>query len=194
MPSPFEDNAAARVLLEKLRWPDGPVCPHCGAEGSDVSLIGGEKHSHREGLYHCKKCRKSFTVTVATAFARLRIPLSTWIRAARAFSYRAKIDDGPLTLRDIQSELKVNYRTVLRMRDVIKRAAAKYRGHKHVFGRLPAALMQHKRMRREETIKATGVLKETLPAHKYNEGEVTRTERLLRLLVSAPKMRVRSRR
>ena len=190
MPSPFEDNTAARELLEKLRWPDGPVCPHCRANDADVSLIGGERH--REGLYHCKKCRKSFTVTVGTAFERLRIPLSTWMRAARAFRYRAKVSDGAPTLLDIQSELKVAYRTVLRMRDVIKRAAVKYRGHKHVFGRLPEALMLHKRMRPEETIKATGVLKEALPAHKYTEAEVKRTERLLRLLLAAPKMRTRS--
>ena len=30
MPSPFDDDAAARELLERLRWPDGPTCPFCG--------------------------------------------------------------------------------------------------------------------------------------------------------------------
>ena len=26
----FHDDEAARQYLESLRWPDGPVCPHCG--------------------------------------------------------------------------------------------------------------------------------------------------------------------
>lgn len=83
MPSPFESDAAARALLERLRWPHGPQCPRCDAQPPEVFLIGGEKHSHRAGLYQCKRCRKSFSVTVGTSFERLRIPLSTWLRAAR---------------------------------------------------------------------------------------------------------------
>lgn len=27
----FQDEDAARAYLERLRWPDGPVCPHCGS-------------------------------------------------------------------------------------------------------------------------------------------------------------------
>jgi hypothetical protein len=26
----FSDPAAAAAYLERLRWPNGPVCPHCG--------------------------------------------------------------------------------------------------------------------------------------------------------------------
>lgn len=149
-------------------------------------LIGGEKQSHREGLYHCKRCRKSFSVTVGTAFERLRIPLSTWVSAARAFS-----SDGKPTLLEIQSDIGVAYRTVLRMRDVIERAARTYQGHKYVFGAWPQALMRHKRQNGEKTIQAT-VLKKALPALK--SGEANRTERLLRLLLAAPKVRPRKRR
>jgi transposase-like protein len=192
MKSSFEDDAAARKLLEDLRWPKGAVCPRCAAQKSEVALIGGEKH--REGLYQCKRCRKSFTVTVGTAFERLRIPLSTWVRAAREFSYRDRKGVGKPTLVEIRSALQVNYRTVLRMRDVIEKAAANYRGYKHVFGTWPADLMHHKRLKREETINSDGVLKKTLPPRKYKEGEVDRTERLLRLLLSSPKLRARSRR
>ena len=49
-------------------------------------MIAGEKQSHREGLYQCKPCRRQFSVTVGTALERLRVPLSTWVRAAHAFS------------------------------------------------------------------------------------------------------------
>lgn len=27
----FQDEAKAREALEAMRWPDGPVCPHCGS-------------------------------------------------------------------------------------------------------------------------------------------------------------------
>jgi hypothetical protein len=64
------------------------------------------------------------------------------VRAARCFSYEARRDSKP-TLLDIQSELQVAYRTVLRMRDVIERAAGKYRGYKYVFGAWPRSLMYH---------------------------------------------------
>jgi transposase-like protein len=104
-----------------------------------VFLIGGEKHSHREGLYQCKPCRRSFSVTVDTPMERLRVPLSAWVSAAREFSYQAPkpLRDSKPTLLDLQSEIAVSYRTVLRMRDIIKRAAGKYRGHKYVFGAWP---------------------------------------------------------
>ena len=26
----FHDEEAARVYFEGVRWPNGPVCPHCG--------------------------------------------------------------------------------------------------------------------------------------------------------------------
>jgi hypothetical protein len=133
-------------------------------------------------------------VTVGTPFERLRIPLSTWVRAARAFSYEAPRRDNKPTLLDIQAELKVSYRTVLRMRDVIERAAAKYRGYKHVFGAWPRSLMQHKRQTFEKTIRPTGVLAEALPARTHTKGEVNRTERLLRLLLTTPKAAPRRRR
>jgi hypothetical protein len=28
----YSDNDKARELWERLRWPNGPVCPHCGAK------------------------------------------------------------------------------------------------------------------------------------------------------------------
>ena len=122
-------------------------------------LIGGEKHSHREGLYQCKRCRKGFSVTVGTPLERLRVPLSTWVRAAHAFSYEAprkmrrRDKDSKPHLLEMQHEIGVSYRTVLRMRDIIKQVAGKYRGLKHVFGAWPRSFMGHKRAKHEKTIK-----------------------------------------
>jgi hypothetical protein len=27
----FHDEEAARRHFEAIRWPDGPICPHCGS-------------------------------------------------------------------------------------------------------------------------------------------------------------------
>lgn len=69
----------ARTLLEQLRWPEGPVCPHCGQKGRVYKLEG---RAHRKGLYKCGACRKQFTVTVNTVFHRSHIPLNNWVAAA----------------------------------------------------------------------------------------------------------------
>lgn len=70
----------ARDYLEEIRWPDGPVCPHCGCFENIGKLEG---KSHRPGLYKCyeSECRKQFTVTVGTVMHRSKIPLHKWVLA-----------------------------------------------------------------------------------------------------------------
>jgi transposase-like protein len=73
----FTDENAAREALEACRWPNGPVCPNCGSV-ERIVLIGGEKRSHRPGLYYCNGCEGQFTVTVASVFERSKVPLTKW--------------------------------------------------------------------------------------------------------------------
>jgi transposase-like protein len=75
----FHDDAAARKYLEGVRWPDGPVCPHCKSTGEHYELTG---KSTRPGVRKCADCRKPFSVTVGTVFERSKIPLSKWLAAA----------------------------------------------------------------------------------------------------------------
>jgi transposase-like protein len=75
----FTDDAKAREWLEARVWPNGPVCPHCGSTGDDVTALNGK--AHRPGLYQCSGCREQFTVTVKTVFERSKIPLSKWLAA-----------------------------------------------------------------------------------------------------------------
>jgi transposase-like protein len=76
----FNDNEKARVALEAIRWPDGPVCPHCGCcDPERIALGKGKKH--RPGLYYCADCNGQFTVTVGTVFERSKISLCKWLFA-----------------------------------------------------------------------------------------------------------------
>lgn len=74
----FHDETRAREYLENTRWPDGPVCPHCGGTEKIYRLTG---KSTRPGLLKCGHCRKQFSVTVGTLFERSHIPLHKWLQA-----------------------------------------------------------------------------------------------------------------
>lgn len=79
----FQDPDVAREILEAERWPDGPVCPHCGVTGTAYKLEpkpGAQTHA-RKGVYKCADCRKQFTVTVGTIFVDSHIPLNKWLAA-----------------------------------------------------------------------------------------------------------------
>ena len=76
----YSDENKAREHLEKLQWPDGPFCPHCGnADQTRITKLKGK--STRPGVYKCKECRKPFSVTVGTLMERSHIPLTKWLLA-----------------------------------------------------------------------------------------------------------------
>jgi transposase-like protein len=86
----FTDEDKARAHLEALRWPDGPVCPHCGSTGGDVAAVKstgkqtkapkkGKHRPARKGLYYCNACGEQFTVQVGTVLEKSHIPLNKWI-------------------------------------------------------------------------------------------------------------------
>ena len=73
---PVPDPEAAREWLENLRWPEGPICSHCGT-------INHAYKTKKPGWYRCaeKECRKDFTVTTGTVMERSHIPLNKWLMA-----------------------------------------------------------------------------------------------------------------
>src|SRR5689334_9190894 len=83
----FTDEEAAREHLERVLWPNGPVCPHCG-ERERITKLQGK--AHRTGLYRCKACAKQFTVTVGTLYERSHIPLSKWLLATHLLNASKK--------------------------------------------------------------------------------------------------------
>jgi transposase-like protein len=84
----FSDEGAAWELVEKMRWPDGPICPHCGEtdrayflkprNGSRTTSTGAVSYRR---LWKCAACRKKFSVLVGTIFERSQVPLSKWLLA-----------------------------------------------------------------------------------------------------------------
>lgn len=70
----FPDEASCVAYLERLRWPDGFVCPQCG-------VVAAPWRSSRPVLV-CPGCERQTSVLAGTILHRTRTPLRTWFLAA----------------------------------------------------------------------------------------------------------------
>ena len=113
----FIDADEARMYLERLRWPNGPVCPHCGSNKEPMRLNG---KTCRPGLLKCSeyKCRKQFTVTVGTVFERSRVPLNKWLAAVHLMCASKK----GISAHQLHRMLGVTYKTAWFMSHRIREA------------------------------------------------------------------------
>jgi len=100
----FHDDDAARAHFESVLWPNGPVCPHCGATEGLTRLQG---KSHRPGLFQCNACRGHFTVMNGSIMERSHVPLRKW---ALAFHLMASSKKG-MSAHQLHRMLEINYRT-----------------------------------------------------------------------------------
>jgi transposase-like protein len=106
----FSNEDAAREFMEKLRWPDGPVCPHCGEINNAYKLEPkpSKKGTHvRKGVWKCGGCREQFTVTVGTIFEDSHIPLNKWLLAYHLLCASKK----GMSAHQLHRMLKVTYRS-----------------------------------------------------------------------------------
>ena len=113
----YRDDNAARKHLESLRWPNGPICPHCGVVDNAVALNG---KSTRPGVYKCRDCQKPFSVTVGTVFERSHIALHKWLAANHMLCEGKK----GVSAHQIHRSLGVTYKTAWFMMHRLREAMA----------------------------------------------------------------------
>lgn len=109
----FTDEEAARKYLAAIRWPSGPVCPHCGTVDKAYA-------TKRAGKYRCatKECRKDFTVKVGTVFEASHVPLHHWLLA----SYLLGSSKKGISSHQLMRTLGVTYKTAWFMTHRIREA------------------------------------------------------------------------
>jgi transposase-like protein len=118
----FTNEEAARKHLEALRWPNGPVCPHCGGVERNSRLEAKEAgKGARPGLLFCGDCRSQFTVTVGTVFERSKIPLHKWVLATHLLCASKK----GMSRHQVHRMLEVTYKTAWFMSHRIREAMNK---------------------------------------------------------------------
>ena len=71
----FPDDETAMAWVERIRWPDGPTCPHCGGDRITHPV------KHKTMTHRCKDCRKWFSVRTGTCMESSRLGLQTWVVA-----------------------------------------------------------------------------------------------------------------
>ena len=111
----YTDEDAAREHLESIRWPNGPVCPHCGGVERNSALNG---KAHRTGLYFCGDCRTQFTVTVGTVFEDSKVPLHKWLYANHLICASKK----GISSKQLERVLGVSYKTAWFMSHRLRKA------------------------------------------------------------------------
>ena len=65
------DDPTAERWFASIRWPDGPLCPHCG---SSHVLVGC---CHRSMPYRCRPCDKHFSVRTGTVMTDSKLGYQT---------------------------------------------------------------------------------------------------------------------
>ena len=69
----FSDESEAERWFIATRWPDGVVCAFCGSADSVM-----ERKNRKPQPYHCKECRKDFSVKTNTLMHGSKLSLGTW--------------------------------------------------------------------------------------------------------------------
>src|SRR5579862_1755156 len=111
----FQDDAAARRYIEVIRWPSGPVCPHCG----EAQRLYPTK---RGGRWRCgnPECRKDFTVTTGTVMESSHIGLHKWLLAFYLLSASKKGMSSHQLMRSLDVTYKSAWFLSHRVREAMK--------------------------------------------------------------------------
>lgn len=99
----FPDNESCASYLNKLRWPDGFICPACNFNSKPWSMT--------RGRLVCPKCRHQTSSTRGTLFDKTRTPLTTWFEAA----WHMTTAKNGMSAKTLQRTLGTSYRTAWNM-------------------------------------------------------------------------------
>jgi transposase-like protein len=110
----FWDEQAAHAKLEDIVWPNGPVCPRCGATDRIGAVTG---KGARAGLKFCCRCRKQFRATIGTMFEGSHVPLHKWFQACFLLSAAG----SAISAHQLHLRLEVTNKTAL---GIVQRLAA----------------------------------------------------------------------
>lgn len=114
----FASEDKAYELIESIRWPNGPVCPHCGnTEKANRINIARQKRR----VWKCKACRKQLSVLMGTIFEGSHIPLNKWLVAV----YMICSSKMSISANQLHRSLGITYKSAWFLCHRIRHAMAK---------------------------------------------------------------------
>ncbi|HRX40205.1 MAG: IS1595 family transposase [Amphiplicatus sp.] len=114
----FHNEEAAFAYVEAHLWPNGPVCPRCGATEEHVGRLQGK--TTRMGLHKCYACKKPFTVRIGTIFESSHLALHLWLQVIHLMCASKK----GVSTRQIQRMLQCSMKTAWFLTHRIREAMA----------------------------------------------------------------------
>ena len=118
----FGDPEQAEQWFVEQRWPDGIICPTC------ASAAISERKNRRPAPYHCRSCRKTFSVKTGTLLHNSKLPLNQWAIAFYLFSTDLKGVSSMKLHRDLGITQKSAWHMEHRIRECWNSAADKFAG------------------------------------------------------------------
>lgn len=109
----FPDQKSCIEHLERIRWGDKPICPHCGCVEVKRKKEDGVG---RIGRYNCSACKASFKVTCGTVFHHTKIPLQKWFFAISLIINAKKSLSSCQLSRDLDLNQKTAWYIMTRIR------------------------------------------------------------------------------
>lgn len=106
----YADEEACFGFAAEFHWPNGVECPYC--ECQRLSFISTRK------VWHCKECKKRFSVKTGTIMEDSNIPLTKWIPAYCIFDET----NGTISSCELARVLGVCQKTAWLMIQRIKRS------------------------------------------------------------------------
>lgn len=106
----FPDEETAVKWFEKVRWPEGRHCPHCGSKNTKPKPGG------KPMPYRCSDCHEHFSCKIGTVMENSRIPVRKWVIAMYLMSTNLK---GVSSMK-LHRDLKVTQKTAWMMAQKIR--------------------------------------------------------------------------
>lgn len=114
----FQNEEAAFAYVEARLWPEGPVCPFCGATEEHIGELKGK--TTRLGLRKCYACSKPFTVRIGTIFEGSHLPLHLWLQVIHLMCASKKGVSTRQIQRMLECSMKTAWFLTHRIREAMK--------------------------------------------------------------------------
>ena len=118
----FDTEEKAEDWFVAQRWPDGAQCPRC--EGFKVS----DKQGRKPQRFHCRDCRRYFSVKTGTVLQDSNISLSKWAIAFHLYSTNLKGVSSMKLHRDLGITQKSAWHMAHRIREAWDVTAERFSG------------------------------------------------------------------
>ena len=107
----FPDEASCATFLYERRWPEGFVCPACGA--GRAALLKSRAHT-----YECLDCGRQTTITAGTVMHRSKLPLTVWFWAAHLMATHS----NGMSALQFAAQLGITYKTAWLLTQKLRRS------------------------------------------------------------------------